>query len=185
MMKLPMLLAVSALLAVPLAAQAVAYQFTASLNGTQQVPSNASSATGFAFLSYDDMGTAGNTADDLYSFTMGASGWSGTATNLHIHAPALIGANAGVKVNLATFPFVSNTAGLLVVFGSGVATPYPAFLSDLQSSSAYINIHTAAFGSGEIRGQLLPVAVVPEPSTYALLLAGIGMIGMLARRRRG
>jgi len=27
--------------------------------------------------------------------------------------------------------------------------------------------------------------VVPEPSTYALMLAGIGMMGMLARRRRG
>ena len=31
----------------------------------------------------------------------------------------------------------------------------------------------------------LTVAPIPEPSTYALLLGGLGLVGLLARRRRG
>ena len=30
-----------------------------------------------------------------------------------------------------------------------------------------------------------PAALVPEPETYAMLLAGLGAVGLLARRRRG
>ena len=187
-MKLPTLLAVSALLAAPLAAQAVTYQFNAGLTGAQQAPTPVvTAATGIATLFYNDMGTV-STADDLYSFSMSALGLSGTATGFHIHAAAPAGSNAGVKVFLDTAPFVSfNLGGTVLVGGSGVAAPLsdPLFLSHLQSGLAYVNIHTAANPGGEIRGQLIQVAVVPEPSTYALMLAGIGMMGMLARRRRG
>jgi hypothetical protein len=28
-----------------------------------------------------------------------------------------------------------------------------------------------------------PAAIVPEPETYALLLAGLGIVGFIARRR--
>ena len=185
-MKLPMLLAVSALLAVPLAAQAVTYQFNASLTGGQQFPTPVvTAATGLATLFYDDMNTPG-TGDDSFSFSMFASGLGSAATMFHIHAAAGVGANAGPKVFLDAAPFVSsNPGGLLLVGGSGVSTPYAAFLTDLQAGMAYVNVHTVAYGGGEIRGQLMQVAVVPEPSTYALMLAGIGMMGMLARRRRG
>ena len=33
-------------------------------------------------------------------------------------------------------------------------------------------------------GALSPAPVVPEPETYAMLLAGLGMVGVVARRRR-
>jgi len=38
--------------------------------------------------------------------------------------------------------------------------------------------------SGEIRGQLIEVAAVPEPETYALMLAGLGLVGYVTARRR-
>jgi hypothetical protein len=36
----------------------------------------------------------------------------------------------------------------------------------------------------EYRLRLSGVAVVPEPETYAMLLAGLGLVGAMARRRK-
>ena len=38
---------------------------------------------------------------------------------------------------------------------------------------------------GEDKNYQLTVAAVPEPETYAMLLAGLGLIGAMARRRKG
>lgn len=62
--------------------------------------------------------------------------------------------------------------------------PAMSFLDLLQSGLAYVNVHTALDPGGAVRGQLLPVAVVPEPEGYAMLLAGLGIVGLIARRRR-
>jgi hypothetical protein len=50
----------------------------------------------------------------------------------------------------------------------------------LMSGHAYMNIHTALFPGGEIRGQLEPV---PVPS--ALLLLGVGALGLMAFHLKG
>jgi hypothetical protein len=40
-------------------------------------------------------------------------------------------------------------------------------------------------GAGFIDGlAFVNVAAVPEPSTYALMLAGLGLVGFVARRRK-
>lgn len=177
------LLAIGAM-AAPLAAQALTFQFTANLNSAQEVTSNPSTATGLAVLFYNDGNTV-VTTDDSYSFSLDASGLSGAITGAHIHAPGLVGVNGPVVVPLngAAFTF-SNAGGSLLIGGAGVAPPNASFLSQLQGGQAYVNLHTALNPGGEIRGQLFQVAVVPEPETYAMMLAGLGLIGWIGARRR-
>ena len=61
-----------------------------------------------------------------------------------------------------------------------------SFLEMLRSQLAYVNLHTAMHPGGAIRGQLIEVAAVtpiPEPQTYAMLLAGLGLLAFMTRRR--
>ena len=55
----------------------------------------------------------------------------------------------------------------------------------LSGDSAYTLHFTgaAADGNGGFQVALTSVAAVPEPETYAMLLAGLGVIGAVARRR--
>ncbi|MDN3920708.1 CHRD domain-containing protein [Roseateles violae] len=196
---LPLLLALCALLGSPFAAHALVYQFNATLNGPSEVPSTASTATGIASLQYDDHGTA-SLLDDTYSFSEAVFGLSGPATGYHIHAAASSTETGPVRINFASTPgYLVTVSGNNVLVGAAnlpapaiPATPssssnagYPAmsFLAVLQNGLAYVNVHTASYPGGEVRGQLLQVSAVPEPGTSALLLAGAGVIGMAARRR--
>lgn len=138
----------------------------------------------------------------------------GTAASaFHIHGAATTAENAPVRVSLDMPPFVSfNSGSTLLVGGANVPAPmipptpfvapgnpsnpngnagYPAmsFLAMLQAGLAYVNVHTALNPGGEVRGQLLPVAFIPttpipEPSTYALMLGGLGLVAWAARRRK-
>jgi hypothetical protein len=55
------------------------------------------------------------------------------------------------------------------------------------ASGFYVNLHNAVYPAGAIRGQLQYVGtanLVPEPETYALMIAGLGALGLMARRRK-
>jgi hypothetical protein len=67
-----------------------------------------------------------------------------------------------------------------VLFGG--ATYSPADDLDVAISTAPIS---ADFGAGAVDGQIMEIQVVPEPSSAALLWAGIGMAGLIRARRGG
>lgn len=50
-----------------------------------------------------------------------------------------------------------------------------------QAIGLYFDIHTNAFPDSAIRGQ---ITAVPEPQTYALMLAGLGVLGWAAHRKQ-
>jgi hypothetical protein len=70
--------------------------------------------------------------------------------------------------------------GFVNVNGGGtVGGAIAALTAGLVAGQAYFNIHTTAFGGGEIRGFL-----VPEPGTAVLLALGLAGIGAARRRPR-
>ncbi len=168
-------------LALPMVSGAVTKVYTLNLDGTQEVAPNMSPAAGSAQITVDD------TADTI-SFVLTAFTLQGTFANAHIHGQALPGSNAGV-----VFGMLSNADafGPVTVGSFMIPNSYALVGSNKASSAAdainaapwlyYVNLHTSAYPGGEIRGQLAPV---PEPSTYALLLGGLGVVGFLAARRR-
>jgi hypothetical protein len=194
------LAAAAALLAGAGSAHAVVYTFNATLTGASEVAPNVGGpGSGIAILAYDTQGTA-SLLDDTYSFSMSVFGLTGgtggrAANAFHIHGAATTTENGPVRVSLDAAPFVAlNTGSTLLVGGSNVAAPvfatgngsYPvmSFLDMLRGGLAYVNVHTTDNPGGAVRGQLFQVSVVPEPSTYAMLLAGVAALGLLARRRQ-
>ena len=127
-----------------------------------------------------------NLTGTTLTFSSGTfSGLSGNANNAHIHGPAPIGTPAGVLYNLGG-PIIplGSTAGTISGTVSLIANPVPNYsiaqqLADLNNGRWYVNIHSVTFPGGEIRGQIL---LVPEPATWTL--GGLGLLGLLAWRRR-
>lgn len=115
-----------------------AFTYVALADGSQEVPPNPSTARGLGWFRFNVLA---NTID--YSFTRTPFGTAETAA--HIHGFSAPGVNSGVKIAL---PAGAHKAGTLGYAAADEAS-YIAGLS-------YINIHSAAFGGGEIRGQLLP-----------------------------
>ena len=123
--------------------------FTATLEGIQEVPPNASPATGSATVVLD-------AAETTINVTVTFSGLLGQTTAAHIHAPGAPGVNAPVVIAFTGFP-VGVTSGS---YNASFAVT-AGQVSDLRAGLSYVNIHTNLFPGGEIRGQLTEVLAPP------------------------
>jgi hypothetical protein len=118
--------------------------------------------------------------------------------NAHIHAGPNVTpeTNAGVVWGFIGAPFNDTTPTDTVVtpFATGVggivrskwdapegnSTTLTAQLANILAGRSYINFHTVQFGGGEVRGN---IAVVPEPTSALLLVAGGAMLALRRRTR--
>ena len=163
--------------------------YTTTLTGPGENPPNLSPATGTALVTIDDV-LLTMRVETTFAGLIG-----GSATAAHIHCCVAAPANVGVAVGLPGFPATTSgtydhlfdmtdstvySGSFLSGFGGGTAAgAFDALVLGLNSGTAYLNIHNAVYPGGEIRGFL--AAPIPEPSTYALMFAGLA--GLAAWRR--
>ena len=129
-------------------------ELRATINAAQEVPANASPATGTAIMLYD---VRANTFDLIVSI----NGITNTATASHIHEAAA-GANGGVVTNLGAETAYTRSGNSLT--GNFRALSYGGDKLKLLQGGAYLNFHSAQYPGGEVRGQLIarPVRLVAK-----------------------
>lgn len=113
--------------------------FTATLNGANEVPPNASMAMGTATFKYD-------TVTHKLSGTVTFSGMTATASHIHKGDTAVAGP---VVIPLDVTPPVTSPITLEPTLLDSTQR------ADLMSGMYYVNIHSEAYPAGEIRGQLV------------------------------
>lgn len=133
---------------------------------------------------------SGNFAYDLFSFSVSTAGDYTVVTEFNKDGLSILYANtfdsADPEINLIAlnddYPpsgYVSTISG----FTSALVTNQNYVLISTGASAERVIDFTTRFdGPGQI---LAPLAAVPEPETYAMLLAGMAAIGKAVRRRRG
>ena len=185
-------------LALAASGSAAAHQlvYVASLSGANEAPPNASLGIGSTTVTLD--------IDNMTMRVQASfSGLTGNTTASHIHCctllpgvstagvatvtPTFTGFPAGVKAGSYDHTYdmalaTSYNAAFVTATGS-VLNAWTALMNGIADGKAYLNIHTSAVGSGEIRGFLAAVpSAVPLPAALPLFATALGIAGGLRRR---
>ena len=184
-------LALAASTLVAAASQAAPVYYRAVASGPAEEVPNGSPGSSVSSFEIDDLVLRAEVPfRDLTSPTISA----------HLHCctlDAFRGA-APIAIGLTGFPLGVTAGSYAWTFDLGDAAIYdPAFLTAnggtpqlasgalidaFNGNQAYINIHTAQYPGGEIRGFAV-AAPIPEPATWGMMGMGLGILALLGRRR--
>jgi CHRD domain len=114
------------------------HMMTSTLLGSNEVPATMSTGSGAMELAL-------NHSTRVLTWTVAYQGLSGAATGAHFHSPAFKDQNAGIVVPILG-SLVSPFVGAIILTDDQIA--------DLMAGKWYVNVHTASYPGGEIRGQI-------------------------------
>jgi CHRD domain len=141
-----------------------------------------SNGTGTATVTY-------NAAANDFTYTLSWASLTGDATMAHIHHGAA-GVSGPILIPFftTTMPASDTISGTFtqadVTPADGIST-IAEIAQAIEAGDAYINIHTALYPAGELRGQLaVSPAAIPEPASAGLLVMGSLAAAVLTFRRR-
>jgi hypothetical protein len=129
-------IALAAFVAMPSPVFAEMVKMKADLKSSEEVPPNDSPGSGTADVTLD-------TDANKVSWKITHEGLTGDASAAHFHGPAKVGENAPPVVDIST--------NLM----EGSADVSAEQLQMIREGNTYLNIHTAQYPDGEIRGQVL------------------------------
>jgi hypothetical protein len=168
--------------------------YAANLSGPNESPPNASPGIGSARVTIDNVAQTmrvqvnfsgllgGVTASHIHCCTAAANaGVAGVATTTPTFTGFPSGVTSGTYDNTFDLTQATSYNPAFVSAQGGLASAEAALLAGMAANKTYLNIHTSVVPGGEIRGFL---AAIPEPGTWALMIAGLGLVGATLRRRR-
>jgi hypothetical protein len=128
-------------------------EFAATLTAANEVPPVTSSATGTATFELNDAETSAD-------WTITVTGLTSSITNAHIHLGKPGHQSGRVIVLLPGWPTTGTSGTWSGTLTSGASLSegltWTSLIDLIRNGDTYVNVHTANFGGGEVRGPLLP-----------------------------
>jgi len=120
------------------------------------------------------------------------NGGSNNGLFWQVGSSATLGTSTTFAGNILADQSVTMTTGATIVCGraialAGAVTMDTNTISNGSDGCGTFNGGSGDYGSGGYSGDqnfTVPVAAVPEPETYAMLLVGLGLVGFTAQRRK-
>lgn len=130
-------------------------------------------------------GNSGASFDDHFTFTVeGTTGWNFDAVVSSISRTASTG------LDITGLSLYSVAGDTLVASGmqmsSGAIDVWTVSTNSLAAGDYYLAVsgNLVSADAASFGGAVALAAPVPEPETYGMMLAGLGVVGFLARRRK-
>lgn len=175
------------------AAYATTTNYRSTMSGLSEATPNTSPGAGIASIVIDDVAMTMSLSMPFFDLLAPS-----TAAHLHCCTAQPLLGTAPVAIPFPDFPLGMRSGLYERVFNLADAGTYDAafitahggtvdaardfLLGGIAANQSYLNVHTSLYPPGEIRGFLVQLAPIPEPSAW--LMMGVGLVGLSLYGRR-